>query len=506
MYNNSLIFGKDQREGIVSVEADGSALVLFKEINGKVEKEVIPNKYWLITNKRVSSKQTELKGNQFYKYLATFDDLDLQRAARQSCKKAKVGLYDIWDTKESSMIYQGITYFKGLKPKEVSILFFDIETTGLVHDQNSKVLLISNTFRKNDKIVKKLFAYDEYKTEADMLESWARWVREIDPSIMCGHNILGYDLPYMQHCANLNDTSLKLGRDRSELKFNPYTSAFRKDGSQDIDYYNAYIYGREIVDTMFLSYKYDVGRKYESYGLKAIIKHEGLEKKDRVFYNADEIRYKYKDPKEWKKIKAYAIDDADDAMSLYDLMVPALFYFTQSVSKPFQMMVNSATGSQINNIMVRSYLQDNHSIAKSDEPYYFKGAISFGVPGLYSNCFKQDVASLYPSIIRQYEIYNKQKDPNANFLKMVEYFTVERLKNKKLAKETKDSSYTDLEQSQKIGINSCYGALGAPGLNYNYIPGADMVTAKGREILEKAIVFSTGHNVQYWKDKAGIDE
>lgn len=499
MYDNPLIFGKDTRTNIVSVEADGSNLVIFKEVNGNVESEVIPNKYWLITNKKVSSKQTELKGEQYYKYLATFDDLEAQRKARQSCKKARIDFYDIWDLKESALVFNGMTYFKGLNPKDVSILFFDIETTGLVHNKDSKVLLISNTFRKNGKIIKKLFAYDEYKNDADMLESWCRWVREIDPSIMCGHNILGYDLPYIQHCADLNDTSLKLGRDKSEIKFNPYTSKKRKDGSQDIEYYNCYVWGREIVDTMFLSITYDVGRKYESYGLKAIIKHEGLEKKNRVFYDAGEIRYKYKDPKEWKLIKEYARDDADDAMSLFDLMIPAIFYFTQSVSKSFQMMVNSSSGGQINNIMVRSYLQDNHSIAKADEiTHSIKGGISFAIPNIYRQIMKIDLKSAYPSQILRFKLYDPKKDPNQNFYKLVHYFTHQRFDLKELYNETKDSYYKDREQSGKIFINSAYGSLTTPGLNYNCMWIGAKITEETRNVIDIALKWASGKDKDYW--------
>jgi DNA polymerase elongation subunit (family B) len=500
-YDNQLIFGKSNITKVVSVEPFEDKLVVFREddVTGKISYQEIPNKYWFITSERISQKQKELSGDQFYKYLAEFDTLEEQRKVRGIVKSNKIEHWDIFSPKEASMLYHGITYFKDLHPKDVSVLFWDIETTGLTHDDKSKVLLISNTFRKGSRIVKKLFAYDEYKNQKQMIDAWCSWVREMDPTLFCGHNIYGFDLPYLRFVSKQNRTYLKLGRDDSNVKFDPYTSSYRLDGTQSLDYFNAHIFGREIVDTMFLARKYDFSKKYESYALKAIIEHEGLVKKDRQFYDAGEIRHNYMKPDEWLKIKAYAIDDADDAMSLFDLMIPSFFYFGQSVSKPFQTMINSATGSQINNIMVRSYFQIGHSIAKADDPYYFQGAISFGVPKVYKNCFKVDVASLYPSLIRQYEIYNPKKDPSKHFLQMVEYFTIERLKNKKLAKETGKQYYTDLQESQKIGINSCYGALGAPGLNYNFIPGADEVTRRGREVLEKATMYATSKTVDYWK-------
>ena len=85
-----------------------------------------------------------------------------------------------------------------------------------------------------------------------------------------------------------------------------------------------------------------------------------------------------------------------------------------------------------------------------------------------------------------------------DFLKVIE-----RLKNKKLAKETKDRYYENLEQSQKtFVINSMYGALAAPKLNYNYPEGAAEVTRHGRRILKQAILFITGK--EYVEEAKGV--
>src|SRR6266700_7567109 len=154
----------------------------------------------------------------------------------------------------------------------------------------------------------------------------------------------------------------------------------------------------------------------------------------------------------------------------------------QSIPKSFTSIMTSASGSQINSMMIRSYLQEGHSIPKADIPVPFEGAISYGPPGVYRNMLKLDVASLYPSIIREHKICNLQKDTNANFLKLVEYFTLERLKNKKLAKETGNNYYTDLSESQKILINSAYGFLSTNGLNFNSPRHAAEITEKGRQI------------------------
>jgi DNA polymerase elongation subunit (family B) len=488
---NALIFGKDPITHIVSCEVNDSNTELFIEKDGQVEIKVIPNQFWMLSNQKLDYKFQPLTGNLHYKFIKYYNNKSHWYVDKNKYRNADI--YCINDEKEAAMILNGFTYFKGMKVSDVSILSFDIESTGLNHDDTSKVLIISNTFRdsKGNK-TRKLFCIDEFESEKEMLDAWCGWVRCINPSIICGHNIFGYDLPYINFCAEKNGTTLSLGRDNSDIKFNKYSSKFRKDGSQDYEYFRAFIYGREIVDTMFVAYHFDFARKYESYGLKQIIKQEGLEVSGRQFYDAGNIARDWHDVEKRQLIKKYAEHDADDALALYDLMIAAYFYLNPSIPKSFQSINYSATGSQINAFLVRSYLQVGHSIPRSSEAVRFPGAISDGMPGIYKNVFKVDVASLYPSIMLQYKVYDADKDPKGNFLKMVQYFTDERLSNKKKAKETGDRYYKELEQAQKIVINSAYGLLGASGLNFNSPKNAALVTEHGRDILKKAILWATG--------------
>lgn len=481
---HELIFGKDLTSNIVSAEIDGCQIELFIEKDGIVSSKFIPHQYWILSPIQFNEHWKKLKGNLHYQYIRLFDTYDEFYKVKRLLKNHDI--YFISDKKEAAMVLNGFSYFKNTKVDEVSILCFDIESTGIQHNSKSKVLLISNTFVKNGITTKRLFAYDDYDTEAGMFDDWCDWVHELNPSILAGHNIFGYDLPYLSFCAQRSGTDLYLGRDGSTIQYSRYTSKFRKDGSQDYDYTRAYIYGREIIDTMFLAYHFDFARTYQSYGLKQIIKQEGLEKEGRHFYDAGNIGKNYLNPVEWVKIKAYAEDDADDALALYKLMIPAYFYLTPSIPKSFQTINYSASGSQINSFLVRSYLQEGHSIPKATPTEKFEGAISDGWPGIYKNVFKLDVSSLYPSIMIEHNVYDKKKDPLGNFSKMVKYFTDERINNKKKSKETGDRYYKDLEQAEKIICNSAYGMLAAQ-LNFNSPVNAAFVTRIGREILTKAM-------------------
>lgn len=491
---NQLIYGKNDTPNIVSCEINDSWSEIFFEKDGIVSSVAKPNQYWIVSPTPFSREWKKLNGNLYYQYIKLYDNREDFLLDRK--KLAKRDIFSIYDEKEASMLIYGFTHFKGMKVEDVSVLSFDIETKGLEHNDKSKVLLISNTFRRNGTTIRKLFSYDEYETEAEFIDDWCNWVREVNPSLVVGHNVFMYDLPYLNFCAKKAGTSLRLGRNDSEIKFNDYDSEFRFDGSQTYSYKRSFIYGREIIDTMFLSMTYDFSRKYASYRLKYIIEVEGLQVQDRQFYDGEKIRHNYTIPEEWVKIKKYAEHDADDALALFDLMIPAYFYYSQSIPKSFQSIVYSATGTQINAFMIRSYIQDWHSLPKTTSSEQFEGAISMGNPGVYRDCFKVDVASLYPSIMIEYKVYDKMKDPKCNFLNMVRYFTEERLNNKKLAKETGNRYYKDLEQAQKIVINSAYGLLGASGLCFNSPYYAAFVTRKGREILQTAIDWATANGFQ----------
>lgn len=488
MKYNPLIYGKNQIERIVSIEPQDEGIEVFTQAeDGFIGSQVLPNQYWLLAANCLDQYFKPLKGNLHYKWIKTYTS---KRAFSNDRRKfSGYDTFSIWNSKEAAMVQYGLTYFKGMKHDEVSCLAFDIESTSLEHDHTAKILIISNTFNNKGKLERKIFTYDSYENEGELLKAWCEWVREKDPSIILGHNILMYDLPYMQYIADRAGVELILGRNDTAIKFDNYKSQFRKDASTFYEYQKVSIYGREVIDTLFLAYKYDVDRKYENYGLKNIIRQEELEVENRQFYDAGQIRNKYQDPVEWAKIKAYAEFDADDALNIYNLMSPSFFYMAQSVARSYQHITESASGGQINTIMNRAYFQNGHSLPKVTQAETFEGAISLGNPGIYSNVYKIDVASLYPNIIQQFEVYDKDKDPKGYLLELVKTFTEERIRNKKLAK--KDKYYNDLQACQKIFINSTYGFMGSKHNNFNYPKGAAFVTETGRNILETTMKWAT---------------
>lgn len=504
MYQNVLIFGKDQTEEIVSLEIkDNLVYAYFNDGSYKTQ----PARYFVLASRKIDNNFVQLSGESFYKWVRIFDCKIKYSAERKKLWKYKDVIWSPNSEIEMHMLSKGTTLFKGLQIKEVSRLGFDIETNGLIQDENSTIYMISNTFRDGKgNETKRVFTKNNYKNVGEMLVDWSNYVREINPTMMVAHNGIGFDLPYMNHVAKLQRVKLLIGRDASELTFSDRPRNFRVDGSQSWQYNTPSVFGRHVVDTMFLSVKFDIGRNFPSWGLKPIIEHLGLVKDGREFYDASKIKENWDNPVEREKIIQYGIDDGDDCLNLYEIMAPSFFYMNQSIPKSFQEVVCGASGSWLNGIMVRAYLQDFRSIPKSNEKSYVHGGISFGIPGIYSNMFKVDVASLYPSIMREYKISPIGKDPDNYYFQMVDYFTEKRFEYKNQYKETGNEYYNDLQASSKVFINSAYGVLGTPGLNFNDFAQADRITGIGRQIIRKCLRWASNKDICFYMPDYDIDK
>lgn len=506
--SDKLIHGKSDLRRVVGLEVgDNNAEVFTQNEDGSISSSFIPNKFWLLSSRPLGKNFARLKGDLHYKYGVQFTERVEFQKMRSIWKNEDI--YTVWNAEEAMMVKDGITFYRDLQPKDISLISIDIETTGIdPFAQDAKVLLISATYRNNTEIVKKMFAYDDYEHEGLMIDDLNAFIQETNPSLVIGHNMISFDIPYLAAIAAKNDTSLLWGRDGSSVEFNRYESKFRLDGTRDLLYKNIKIYGREVVDTYFLAVSFDISRSLESYGLKSIISQLKLESENRTFYDASQIRYNYKNPVEWEKIKAYCQDDADDAIKIWDMMGPLFFHLCPMIPKPMSEILLGASGSKINLLMVRAYLQDGHSIPKADVMQKFEGALSFAVPGIYKNCFKIDLAALYPSIMIEYEVYDDKKDPKGYLLELVKIFRAKRMEYKKLAAETGLSIWKEMDTTAKSVLNSFYGFMGAPGLNFNSLECAAYITKTGREILEYTIFWASGEKLDKFieKEEEEVDE
>ena len=486
------IYGHGTTEHIVNVSAKRGQLHIYRETPKGVTLEVTPYTPWVLAECALDDDFEQLDGDNAYKYIRFFQSEKSWREFKRNHKN------DIWSPRtivDEYLLTSGETYHKGTMRKDVSVLSWDIETAGLHMNESAKVYLIANTYRKGDTVIRKLFDLNDYRSQRDMFDDWCKWVRQMNPSIMLGHNLICYDIPYLLFCADKCGASIQIGRDGSVMELAMFESQFRVDASRSMKYRMPSCHGREIVDTLFLMINFDLAKKYTSYALKKLIKEAGLEQADRVFVDAGKIWQmwdrRHAEPDTWKAVCAYAERDGDDAIALWDLAGDSVFYPSQALPMTFTRVCMSASGGQINGQLIRAYLADGHSIPKATEKRAYQGALSYGFPGTYRNCVAFDVNSLYPSIIIQYDVYDRAKDPKGYVLYMVKFYRQQRLELKALA-SSGDPYYTALDSTAKRSLNSFYGFYGSQASNFNSPECAELITRKGREILGTAIKWATG--------------
>jgi DNA polymerase elongation subunit (family B) len=330
-----------------------------------------------------------------------------------------------------------------------------------------------------------LFA-TEYE-EKEMLEALGARIQSFDPDVMEGHNLFNFDLEYIVTRARMQGAKLQWGRDGSEprIRRSRFSVAERV-----IDYTRMEIFGRHVVDTLFLLQYYDiVARELESYALKAAARHFGLAAPDRTYIEPEQIQWYYENKPE--ELKQYNLDDVRETLALSELLAYPFFLQTCIFPFSYQNIFVRGNATKINALFIREYIRQRTSVPKPAEAETFAGGYTdvfrHGVVRPIVSC---DVASLYPSIL----LSNNLKPPGDTldvFLPLLRDLRTFRMEAKKRALGAEDSHQKDyyeaLQQTFKILINSFYGYLGTRLHNFADPQLAGEVTRRGREIIGQMI-------------------
>ena len=335
------------------------------------------------------------------------------------------------------MIQSGETQFKGMDFDDPLRWYIDIEvysTYEFVNAQREedRVIMISVCDNKG---WERLWRLDEFESEADLLNNFIETLRKHDPTVMIFHNGFGFDMPYLRDRCLLHGIKFQIGRDGSEP--NTFTTSIKFAEKSD-EYENFQVYGRHVLDTMFMAKAYDqVARKLESYGLKYCAKFLGREQ--RVEINGDEIANYWDDPVKREDLARYAMDDVYDTRLLDENWGRTVFETTKMFPLPMQDVSRYGTGNKIESLFSRYYYQNLWSYPKPDqrESYGggYTGVFTYGYinePSIYI-----DVSSLYPTVMALLNI-QPPKDELGLFQKLLQLVRDERMKKKALAQQAKD--------------------------------------------------------------------
>ncbi|HSL93066.1 MAG TPA: DNA-directed DNA polymerase [Bacillota bacterium] len=437
---------------------------------------------------------TELQGELPLKYMWSFADFgDYRKALREAQNRAKEVYGEnandhIWQRNpvDGFMIKQGVRLFAGMHPEELKVVSIDLETfTG-----GDK--LFPDAKDKSDRIIVASLADNRGKSfvlggsdwsEKDIITRLCAIIAEEDYDVICGHNLLGFDMPYLHERAVQLGLSLPLGRDGSGLRVGP-TRARRM--LSDNEYF---VFGRHLIDTLPLLMSWDItSRSLSNWQLKSAVVELGLSEEDRRDFARENISAMWLECPD--EVLAYGEADARDALVLYQFLCPPEFYQTQLLPLPYQQTVISGTGTKVDLLLQAGYLSAGYSLP-------VRGALAGGRGvggltealslGMHSRVYKVDVASLYPSICLSYGI-KPRTDELGLFLSTLRELRDRRLQSKArlrhLTKGSLEYRATDaMQNSFKVLINSFYGMLGTAGLYFCDGEAASRITESGQSIL-----------------------
>lgn len=478
---DKVLFGASPDERIVAVEVDPvNGVHLFRRISSSVESSRQPFQPWILVSER---PEQSAPGETISELRGTGLRFLIEYATQGQCREAVFRLRDqhaaivSYQGAKSALIRSGQTLFKGMRFDEIVRMQFDIETRGLDPrpEQNCVFLIaVSDTSGMVELIE---------GDEKAILERFVTLVRDRDPDVLEGHNLFGFDLPFIMERARRHGVKLAIGRNGSE----PTVGRERNYaiGGASRPFVPVAVYGRHVLDTYLIVQRYDWARgSLTSYGLKECARQFGIAHDDRVELPGAEIADIYlRDP---EKVREYARQDVVETRRLADLITPVEFYQTQMVPDSYGQTAVTGNGEKINSLFVRAYLNAGMAVPRPEGSQPFPGGYTeVRRTGVLERVVKADVESLYPSLMLTHGIA-PMRDTLGVFLPALRGLTQRRLEAKRAAASATDAAsaqYADgLQGSFKVLINSFYGYLGGP-FAWNDYSAAKRVTELGRELV-----------------------
>jgi DNA polymerase elongation subunit (family B) len=323
-------------------------------------------------------------------------------------------------------------------------------------------------------------------SEADLLRELVRLIRERDPDVIEGHNLFGFDLPYLEARARRHGLRLDLGRDRSRMT----VRSSRFSAGEHTNTYPRYeVYGRHLVDTLHLVQLYDVShRDMDSYGLKACARYFGVASPQRTYVDGSQISAVYRsDP---ARLRAYAMDDVRETDAISRIVLPSYFFQAQLVPFSLQNCVTRGNATRIDALLCAEYMVAGASLPTPQAPRQFQGGLTESLAsGVFENVWHVDVRSLYPSII-----ISRGLTPRGDTLGVYQRLLRDLRRFRLAAKDAgraaapeQREDFEALQSSFKVLINSFYGYAGFAQGTFNDYDLAEAVTAAGRGILQSML-------------------
>ena len=379
---------------------------------------------------------------------------------------------------------------------EPRILSFDIET-----DAKAEQLLAISLYGcgadevlicdpRNRSMPEQAIGYaDEWQT----LEAFCDRIAELDPDVLTGWNVIDFDLTVLARIAARVGHPFELGRGQGELRLRPAQGYFGS-GSANVP-------GRVVLDGIDLLRGAFV--RMDDYSLDAVgrqVLGEGKALEGNLDDRAGEIMHRYLHDLEG--FARYARTDARLVREIVDELNLIRLAFARSAltgMTPDRVAASIASFDflYLAALLPRGYVAPS---VRSNDSRVFEaqsgGHVFEPVTGIHENVWVFDFKSLYPSIIRTFNVdplgylaepsdaENRIDLPGASFRRepgILPAMLDELFPQREAAKRGGDDVAS---QAIKILMNSFYGVLGTPACRFHNPDIANAITGQGRFLLQ----------------------
>ncbi len=345
-----------------------------------------------------------------------------------------------------------------------------------------------------------------FSTERELLEAFCARVREIDPDVLTGWNVIDFDLSVLVRLSRRQGVGLEIGRGPGLTRVDPARSRWGNSFAS--------VPGRVVLDGLQLLRGAFV--RMDEYSLDFVAREvlgEGklLAGRDRFL----EIQRIYRDDPEL--FVRYNLTDARLVLEILDKLklVELAIARSRLTGMPLDRVGSSIAAFDF---LYLSELGPRGIAAptlvgptEAAEPTT-GGHVLEPTPGLYRNVLVFDFKSLYPSIIRTFQIDPQgylpepaEGDdpivaPNGAAFRRQRGILPGLLDELFPAREAAKAGGDEiLSRAIKILMNSFYGVLGTPACRFHNPEIANAITGFGREVLlwSKARIESFGRPVLY---------
>ncbi len=498
-------------------EADEKKVKLLTE-KAMIEKTSLVNKENEKVIKISHESQTEL--NKIAKAIHQKDintyESDISPSIRFVIDNNIHSVIDISGDTETServdVVFQNPSIKPAIGEIPLKVLSIDIESSKLNEDLFC-VGLYSHNYEKNFlRTEKKVENAVSCKTESELLSKVRDAIIAFDPDIITGWHVIDFDLNYLRKKFDEHNIPFDFGRTNERIKLKIEDNFFRNS--------TATIPGRQILDGLnlikdpFIQEAPSIkNKKFKSYTLESVAQEmlgEGklIAGKDRH----EEIEKIYKS--DLKKLVEYNIQDCKLAYNL--LIKTPMLNLAIERSILTGLPLNKLTGSIVafDSLYIREARKKgivSPTTRYTEKEERIKGGfVMEPKPGIYHNVLVLDFKSLYPSIIKTFNIdplsmlekkeQGSIESPNQAYFKntdgilpqIIEKLHFEREKAKKEKREL--SSY-----AIKIIMNSFFGVLASPNCRYFNLKMANAITHFGQQIIQLTAkkIEERGHKVIY---------